>query len=159
MKEKKVKNKLNATNKTIALINGPNLGILGKRQTGLYGTKTLLEITSELKKLAEKSHFELLSIQSNHEGELIDFIESLDSRCAGCIINPGALMMSGYSLMDAIAGSTIPFVEVHISNIYRRESFRHKSVLSAVCEAHVTGFGQLSYNVAFDGLIKLISTK
>lgn len=139
-------------NLKIALINGPNLNTLGKRQPEIYGTTTLKDIEFDLIEKANKLGFSLICKQSNHEGELIDFIQSLDGTCKGVIINPGALMMNGYSLLDAILGSDLPFVEVHISNVYRRESFRHKSILASACIGQITGFGIQSYDLGLTAL-------
>jgi 3-dehydroquinate dehydratase II len=143
--------------KKIALVNGPNLNFLGRREPDIYGSKTLKEIEDDLTKIATTLGFELTCFQSNHEGAIIDFLQSIEDTHQGVIINPGALMMNGYGLHDALAGSSLTYIEVHISNIFSRESFRHKSILSAKCVGQITGFGIDSYNLGLQALSSLLS--
>ena len=138
--------------KKIALVNGPNLNFLGKRQPKIYGNKTLQDIEATVTKQAESMGLELTCFQSNHEGEIIDFLQKIDDSHAGVIINPGALMMNGYGLYDAISGSSLKFVEVHLSNIYAREKFRHHSIISSICIGQISGFGAESYSLGLKAL-------
>lgn len=137
----------------ILLLNGPNLNLLGSREPAVYGTLTLKEVVSELNQLAAERQIELVHLQSNHEGELIDCIhrakaDSID----GIIINPGGLTHSSVSLRDAISGVGLPTVEVHLSNIHAREEFRHKSYVAAVALGQISGFGPKGYSLALDAL-------
>jgi 3-dehydroquinate dehydratase-2 len=143
--------------KKIAVINGPNLNMLGKRQPEIYGSTTLSEIESELDSLAKQHNVQLTHIQSNHEGDIIDFIQKIDHDHDGAIINPGALMMNGYGLLDAILGASLPFVEIHISNIYARETFRHKSIIAHACNGQITGLGTQGYQLALLSLIQKLA--
>src|SRR4030043_986080 len=112
----------------ILVIHGPNLNMLGKREKSIYGEKTLQEIDALLKKEARSLNVELVTFQSNHEGALIDFIQEQTDSARGIIINPGALTHYGFSLLDALIDSKLPVIEVHLSNIYRREEWRAKSI-------------------------------
>lgn len=138
--------------KKIALVNGPNLNFLGKRQPKIYGNRTLKDIETTVTKQALDMGLELNCFQSNHEGEIIDFLQKIDDTHAGVIINPGALMMNGYGLYDAISGSSLKFVEVHLSNIYAREKFRHHSIISPICIGQISGFGAESYSLGLKAL-------
>lgn len=134
--------------KKIAILNGPNLDRLGRREPEVYGRATLADLEKAL-----RSEFggkaELLFFQSNHEGELIDRIgEIADSGCAGLVINAGALTHTSLALRDALLGARVPAVEVHISNIYRREEFRQKSLTAPACEAVIAGLGFEGYHAA-----------
>jgi len=142
--------------KTILVIHGPNLNWLGKRESAIYGRQTLEEINTLLQKFAKTSHLSLLFYQSNHEGDLIDYIQKQAEKSAGIIINPGALTHYSYALRDALGALHIPIVEVHLSNIYSRESFRHTSVTAAVCRGQISGFGKDSYLLGLQILEKLI---
>jgi len=135
--------------KTIAVLNGPNLGRLGKREPEVYGAQTLKDLERDLSALAAELGVRLTFFQSNHEGALIDRIEILaDEACDGLIINPGAFTHTSVALRDAIAGSGLRAIEVHISNVYRREPFRHHSYTAAVCEAVISGLGFEGYAAA-----------
>lgn len=142
--------------KTILFINGPNLNKLGTRNQGIYGTKTLLEIEAELDKEAMNQGFTIKPFQSNHEGDLIDFIQAESSDAAGIIINPGGLAHTSIVLRDALVDSTLPTIEVHISNIYEREEFRHKSVTEFSDMKSVVGKGWQGYFLALSQLIKKV---
>lgn len=132
----------------ILVINGPNLNKLGDRDTKLYGKKTLNEIVDILKRQGESLGIEIISIQSNYEGKLIDFIQQHSANSSGIIINPGALTHYGLSLRDALADSGLPVIEVHLSNIYTREDWRAKSVISPVVRGQITGLGWRGYVAA-----------
>ena len=138
--------------KRIAILNGPNLDRLGKREPEIYGHATLTDLADALR--AEfGAAAELTFFQSNHEGALIDRIAALaDAKFDGLVINGGAFTHTSVALRDALLGAHLPTVEVHISNIYKREEFRHTSVVSAVCLGVVAGFGADSYLVAFEAL-------
>jgi 3-dehydroquinate dehydratase-2 len=140
--------------KTIAILNGPNLDRLGKREPEIYGKATLGDLEKALR--AEfGSAAELEFFQSNHEGELIDRIAKLaDSKADGIVINGGALTHTSVALRDALLGAHIPAVEVHISNIYKREEFRHVSLTAPACAAVITGLGLEGYHAAIRFLLK-----
>ena len=139
----------------ILVIHGPNLNMLGSRQTALYGTKTLAEIDSLLKKRAQELGVELIAFQSNHEGELIDFIQKNFKGAAGIIINPGALTHYGLSLRDALADASLPVIEAHLSNIYAREEFRRHSVIAPIARGQISGLGWRGYIAALDILVAI----
>jgi len=130
---------------SILVIHGPNLNLLGEREPGHYGRRTLAELDRELYSQAQKLGIRLIIFQSNHEGALIDFIHEQRRTAAGILINPGALTHYSYALRDAIAGVNLPAVEVHLSDIHKREAFRRKSVIREVCLEQVSGKGFDSY--------------
>ena len=135
--------------KKIALINGVNLDRLGKREPQIYGSETLPELVASLKAEAAKLGVELLDFQSNIEGEIVNKIDELaDAGVKLGIINPAAFTHTSVALRDCIAGSGMKFVEVHISNIHKREEFRHNSLTAAVCQAQVCGMGREGYFAA-----------
>lgn len=142
----------------ILLVSGPNLNNLGQRDTEIYGRHTLAEIESLVQKRAEEWQAEIRPYQSNHEGALIDFVQQ-ESSADGMIINPGALAHYGLALRDALADFPGPVVEVHISNIYARESFRTDSVTAASVDGVVTGLGWRGYLAALDALIGMLHEK
>ncbi len=138
---------------TVLVLNGPNLNRLGRRQTEIYGHATLADLESGLRSSFPGVGFEFF--QSNHEGELIDRIHAAqDSGAAGIVFNPGALTHTSVSLRDAIASVDVPVVEVHVSNVYRREAFRHRSMLAPVCAGQIAGLGLLGYELAVRFLTK-----
>ena len=138
------------------VLNGPNLNRIGKsRAIEHYGATTYEDLEQELMELAETHEVEVMCFQSHEEGKLIELIHNHDHQVAGWIINPGALMMYGYSLADAIEDSTNLFIEVHISAIYRREPKRHHSVLSPYCYGQISGLGTTGYKLALLALIEL----
>jgi 3-dehydroquinate dehydratase-2 len=131
------------------LLNGPNLNLLGTREPEIYGSETLSEIEENLIKIANEKESDLVCYQSNAEHELVDLIHSardIEIKCI--IINPGALTHSSIALRDALSGINIPFIEVHISNIYSREDFRQKSYLSDIAEGVISGLGIKGYELA-----------
>ncbi|WP_442594826.1 type II 3-dehydroquinate dehydratase [Neobacillus sp. D3-1R] len=135
--------------KKILLLNGPNLNLLGKREPGIYGEKTLKDVEENVTSLGMTLGFEVRCNQSNHEGEIIDQIhEAFFSGYHGIILNPGAYTHYSYAIRDAVAGITIPVIEVHISNIHAREEFRHKSVIAPVTAGQIVGFGIKGYELA-----------
>lgn len=137
------------------VVHGPNLNLLGSREPEVYGTTTLAEIDSKLSDSAAARGHEISSFQSNHEGELIDKLQEAGASSDGVILNPGGLTHTSVALRDAVAALDVPVVEVHLSNIYARESFRQQSVLSAVCAGIVSGFGAKSYLLGLEALMGL----
>ncbi|MCI1964532.1 MAG: type II 3-dehydroquinate dehydratase [Oscillospiraceae bacterium] len=142
--------------KKILILLGPNLNLVGIREKGVYGDETAESINRQIMEHADQVGYDCEIFQSNHEGDLIDQIHSAKGQYDGVVINAGALTHYSYALRDAIASVRIPFVEVHMSNIYAREEFRHKSVISAVCAGQIAGFGKNSYFLALDALHDLI---
>ncbi|MDH5730992.1 MAG: 3-dehydroquinate dehydratase [Gammaproteobacteria bacterium] len=138
----------------ILLINGPNLARLGKRKPDIYGTSTLREVEENIALLSSKSDFHCKCFSSNHEGEIIDFIDENRS-ATGIIINPGALMMSGWALRDALEDYEGICIEVHISNIWARENFRHQSLLSPVVNGMIAGMGVVGYTIALNAILEI----
>jgi 3-dehydroquinate dehydratase-2 len=137
----------------ILVINGPNLNLLGKREPTLYGTTTFWDIENRLKKEFPDVIFEYF--QSNSEGALIDHIhKAVDGAFDGLAINPGAYAHYSYAIRDAISTLKIPVVEVHMTNVYAREDFRHQSVIAPVCKGVVAGFGAMSYQLAVQFLVE-----
>lgn len=134
--------------KKILVLHGPNLNLLGLREPNIYGNNTLEDLNSELAQLAKSNSLDINFFQSNHEGELIDKIHSSISEYDGIIINGGAFTHYSYALADAILAVKLPTVEVHISNIYQREQFRHYSVLAPVVIGQISGLGVFSYKAA-----------
>ncbi len=142
----------------ILVLHGPNLNLLGVREPKIYGRETLDDINAQLKVHATQSSAELRIVQSNHEGVLIDELHA--ARLAGfngILINPGAFTHYSYALRDAIAATDLPAVEVHLSNVHKREEFRHTSVLVPVCIGQVMGFGWRSYLLGLEGLLNYLS--
>jgi 3-dehydroquinate dehydratase-2 len=143
----------------IFVLNGPNLNLLGTRKTEVYGTSSLRDILRMLKKHARERGVKIKSYQSNHEGRLIDRVQSLAKRgYTGLIINPGAYTHYSYALRDAIEAAGIPTVEVHISDISKREEFRKVSVIKDVCIAQIKGLGPEGYVKALDTILEGLSS-
>tara|TARA_B100001248_G_C27168311_1_gene356761 strand:- start:172 stop:612 length:441 start_codon:yes stop_codon:yes gene_type:complete len=143
----------------ILLINGPNLNLLGSREPEIYGSKTLNDIEKELTIVAENKSINLECFQSNHEGEIVDKIQDSLEEFDGILINAGAFTHTSISIRDALIGSKIPFVEVHISNIFSREEFRKESFLTDKAIGIISGFGISSYFLALDGIIDFLESK
>ena len=140
----------------LLLINGPNLNLVGKREPSIYGSKTLEDIQDELLTFASELDVSLKFFQSNSEGEMIDCIQNSVSSIDGILINAGAYTHTSIALRDALLGVAIPFVEIHLSNIYSREEFRHKSFLSDKALGLVCGFGSNSYHLALQGMVSYL---
>ena len=143
----------------ILLINGPNLNLLGAREPEIYGNKTLLDIEIDLTKVAQEKSINLECFQSNHEGEIIDKIQDAVKSMQGILINAGAFTHTSISIRDALIGSEIPFVELHISNIFSREEFRKESFLTDKAIGIISGFGITSYFLALEGIIEFLRIK
>ena len=140
----------------LLLINGPNLNLVGKREPSIYGSQTLEEIQEELINLAIGLDARLQFFQSNSEGEMIDRIQESIGSIDGILINAGAYTHTSIALRDCLLGVDIPYVEVHLSNIYSREDFRHKSFLSDKALGMVCGFGPISYQLALQGIVSYL---
>jgi len=143
--------------KTVYVLNGPNLNLLGTREPKTYGRSTLKDVENICRTAAKRHHWELEFRQSNHEGEIVDSIQDAAVKeAAGIIINAGAYTHTSIAVRDAIAAVDLPVIEVHISNIFARESFRHVSHIAAVARASLCGFGVAGYQLAIDGLAAII---
>ena len=143
--------------KKILVMLGPNLNMVGTREKNIYGEENANTINQDIKSFAKNAGFECDIFQSNHEGDLIDKIHSTLGVYDGVVLNAGALTHCSYALRDAIASVTaVPFIEVHMSNVHKREEFRHKSVISAVCAGVICGFGKDSYRLGIEALKGLI---
>ena len=143
----------------IAVIHGPNLQLLGRREPEVYGDETLGDVTRAIEELARELGVETESFQSNHEGEIVDFVDRARGRVSGFLINPGGLTHTSVVLRDALVGVGLPFVEVHISNTAGREPFRERSYLSGVAAGVVFGFGVHGYLLALRGLVHGLSKR
>ncbi len=141
----------------IYLLNGPNLNLLGHREPQIYGADTLADIETMLQQRASENGVTLTCRQSNHEGDLIDWIQEAGLAGAGILLNAGAFTHTSVALRDAIAGSHALVVEIHLSNVYAREEFRHKSMIAPVCCGVICGFGTASYILGFDALVSRLS--
>lgn len=142
----------------ILLLNGPNLNMLGTREPDKYGDMTLTDIEMHLTEDAKKSDVDLVCRQTNYEGKLIDEIQFANGTFDGVILNAGGYTHTSVALRDAIASTTIPVVEVHLTNIHAREEFRHKSLISPVCIGQICGFGAYSYWLGLDAMVNYIKT-
>ncbi len=151
------KRKSKAKHKQILVLHGPNLNMLGKREKNIYGKISLEVINNDLKKLAKELNIELCIYQSNIEGELVNFIQeaSRNGTC-GILINPAAYTHTSVAIRDALLAVKLPTVEVHLSNIYKREEFRHKSLIAPVAIGQITGFGKDSYLLGLMALTKTL---
>jgi len=140
----------------ILVIHGPNLNLLGRREVDIYGTESLDDINAKLKKMAAKLKVGLEVFQSNHEGEIVDIIGKAKRDFKAILINPAAYTHTSVAVRDALAACGIPAVEVHLSNIYAREEFRHTSLIAPVCAGQVSGFGYKSYLLGLEAVVGLI---
>ncbi|GAB1472206.1 type II 3-dehydroquinate dehydratase [Chloroflexota bacterium] len=140
----------------ILILHGPNLNLLGTREPEVYGSMSLNDINSKLIELGKNLGAEILYLQSNHEGALIDALHDARTWADGVVFNPGGYTHTSIALRDAISAIQIPVVEVHLSNVYAREEFRHVSMISAVCRGRITGFGWRSYELGLRGLVDII---
>jgi 3-dehydroquinate dehydratase II len=144
---------LSSTSLSILVLHGPNLNLLGQREPGIYGSLTLTEIDRKLEDEAKKVQATIYPRQSNHEGALVDAIHEALGQYHGILINAGAYTHTSVALRDAIAAVNIPTVEVHLSNIYRREEFRHHSYIAPVVIGQISGFGVRSYTLGLQALV------
>ncbi len=143
----------------ILIIHGPNLNMLGKREPSIYGASTLQEINRILKEEAKKLDVKAETFQSNSEGEIVSRIQDAMKKSDGILINPGAYTHTSIAIRDAILSAGLPAVEVHISNIYKREDFRQKSFISGVSVGVVSGFGSDSYVLGLNGLVNYLRAR
>lgn len=141
------------------ILSGPNLNMLGTREPDIYGAMTLEQIHTALRQRADSLGVTVSCFQSNYEGALIDYIQQHAQEAAGIVINPGAFTHYSIALRDAIVGSKVPTIEVHISNIYAREEFRHHSVLAAICRGQIAGLGWRGYVLALEALAESVLEK
>ena len=141
----------------ILVLHGPNLNLLGTREPEVYGSMTLDDINNKLIELGKELGTEIKCLQSNHEGALIDALHDARIWADGVVFNPGGYTHTSIALRDAISAIQIPVVEVHMSNVYAREEFRHVSMISAVCKGKVVGFGWRSYELGLRGLVEILS--
>jgi 3-dehydroquinate dehydratase-2 len=140
----------------ILLINGPNLNLLGNREPELYGSKSLSDIEKELTMIADQNGYALLSFQSNSESEIVDWIHENANDADFLVINPGAFTHTSISIRDAILGTDISFIEIHISNIFSREEFRKESYFSDIAEGVISGLGFKGYELALVAAIEML---
>jgi 3-dehydroquinate dehydratase-2 len=138
--------------KTIFVLNGPNLNMLGKREPGIYGGKTLADIEADCRVAADALGVDIDFRQSNHEGILVDWLHEAGDKAAGVAINAGAYTHTSIALHDAIRAISVPVVELHISNVHAREEFRHHSMIAPACKGVICGFGPTSYILALHAL-------
>jgi 3-dehydroquinate dehydratase-2 len=143
----------------VLVLHGPNLNLLGTREPEIYGSMTLGDINTQLLELGKEFGAQLKCCQSNHEGELIDALQDAQAWADGVIFNPGGYTHTSVALRDAIAALKIPVIEVHLSNVYAREEFRHHSMISAVCQGKIVGFGWRSYTLALRALGELLADR
>lgn len=142
--------------KNILIINGPNINLTGERESNVYGDVPYAKMNEQIVAICAKNSVDCEIFQSNHEGAIIDKLQAARGSFDGIVINAGAYTHYSYAIRDAIASIKIPCIEVHISNIYAREEFRHTSVIAPVCAGHIAGFGVNGYLLAVRGLIKMI---
>lgn len=141
----------------LLLVNGPNLNLLGTREPEVYGHHTLADVEALVVRTAADSSYEVRAVQSNHEGVLIDAIHAARDDCAGIVINPGAFTHTSIALRDALLAAGLPVVEVHLSNVHRREPFRHHSYVSDIAEVVVVGAGVDGYAFAVQQLLRVLT--
>lgn len=137
----------------ILILHGPNLNLLGRREPSVYGTLTLEQINQILVADSQILQAQVSCFQSNHEGEIIDRIHSCPGKFDGIVINPGAYTHTSIAIRDAIAGLNLPAVEIHLSNVHKREKFRHRSLIAPVCIGQISGFGIESYRLGLQALV------
>lgn len=143
----------------ILVLHGPNLNLLGQREIDVYGKVTIDDINKDLRKIAKAKKVALTIIQSNHEGEIVELIGKSKGKYGAILINPAAYTHTSVAIRDAISAVNVPTVEVHLSNIYAREEFRHVSLISAVAKGQICGFGKMSYILGLEAAISLIAKK
>ena len=142
---------------SILVLHGPNLNLLGTREPDIYGKISMDDINVQLVTLGKELGMDVRCLQSNHEGALIDALQDARTWAQGVLINPGGYTHTSVAIRDTIAAIGIPVVEVHLSNVYAREEFRHKSLISAVCKGKIVGFGWRSYTLALRGLAEILT--
>jgi 3-dehydroquinate dehydratase-2 len=140
----------------ILVIHGPNLNLLGTREPNIYGTTTLRQIDDDLEAQGDRLGVAVQCFQSNHEGAIVDKIQQSHSHVAGLIINAGGLTHTSVSLRDALSAIRVPTIEVHLSNLYAREEFRHRSMLAPVCLGQIAGLGAIGYRLALEAMARLV---
>ena len=140
----------------LLILHGPNLNLLGTREPEVYGSLSLDDINHRLIRLGEKLGVEVTCVQSNHEGVLIDALHDARTWASGVVFNPGGYTHTSVALRDAISAIEIPVIEVHLSNVYAREDFRHTSMISAVCKGKIAGFGWRSYTLGLKVLVDIL---
>ena len=140
----------------IVVINGPNLNLLGEREKEKYGTVSLKDVETDCKKYAKSNDIEISFFQSNIEGELVDMIQESRKKCEGIIINAAGYTHTSVSISDALAIVKIPIIELHITNIYNREEFRHKSLISKIASGIICGFGTQGYIMALSAMKNIL---
>ncbi len=143
----------------VHVLNGPNLNLLGRREPGIYGSETLVDVEARLRARADELGVTLEFSQSNHEGDLVGWIQEAGLAGAGVVINAGAYTHTSIALRDAIAGSGALAVEIHVSNVHARESFRHHSVIAPVCRGVICGFGTASYVLGLEAIVPLLAAR
>ena len=143
----------------ILILHGPNLNLLGTREPEVYGSMSHDDINAKMIELGEELGAEVTCLQSNHEGALIDALHEARTSAEGVVLNPGGYTHTSVALRDAISAIQIPVIEVHLSNVYAREEFRHVSMISAVCKGKVIGFGWRSYELGLRGLVDLLKER
>ncbi|UOQ42550.1 type II 3-dehydroquinate dehydratase [Halobacillus salinarum] len=142
--------------KRLLLLNGPNLNLLGQREPETYGSETLQKIIELVNETAAEAGYELDHFQSNHEGELIDKLQQSQNNVSGIIFNPAAYTHTSIAIRDAVSAIDVPVIEVHISNVHKREAFRHHSMIAPVSAGQIVGFGIEGYRMAAHGLLNMI---
>ena len=143
----------------ILVIHGPNLNLLGQREPDIYGKVTIDDINNDLRKMAKARKVSLEIVQSNHEGEIVELIGRSGGKFGAILINPAAYTHTSVAIRDALSSVKVPAVEVHLSNIYAREEFRHTSLISPVARGQICGFGKMSYILGLEAAISLIDKK
>jgi 3-dehydroquinate dehydratase-2 len=146
----------NSSRKKIMVIHGPNLNMLGKREPHIYGHQSLGEINAELQAHGDRLGIDVETFQSNHEGAIVDRIQQALGNCHGIIINPAAYTHTSVAIRDALAMLDIPVIEIHLSNIHKREPFRHQSMIADIVVARVAGFGSHGYVLGLEGLARIL---
>ena len=141
----------------IVVVQGPNLNMLGVREQHIYGAMKLEQIHAQMKEVADQNGIEIEFFQSNLEGEIVDKIQECYGDAQGIIINPAAYTHTSIAIRDAIAAVGLPAIEVHISNIHRREEFRQKNMIAPVCASSIVGFGPFGYHLAMIGMLQILS--
>lgn len=141
----------------IYILNGPNLNLLGRREPEIYGTTTLADIQAMAEARAKTHGLTVSFHQSNHEGELVDLVHEAREKAAGLIVNLGAFTHTSIAIFDALSAADKPIIEVHLSNIYARETFRHKSYVSPIAKGVICGLGAQGYELAIDGMAQILS--